>query len=86
MGLFLTGIGQRVPVYYLTMLFPFPYGWVVVMCKANPKWLSAIAATQLAISVTFLGFIHHQGGIPDGKYCMAYHLQHYSTPNTDMMK
>ena len=86
MGLFLTGIGQRVPVYYLTILFPLPYIWVVVMCKANPKWLSAIAATQLAISVTFLGFIHHQGGIPDGKYGTAYHLQHYSTPNADMMK
>ena len=86
MGLFLTGIGQRVPVYYLTILFPFPYLWVVVMCKSNPKWLSAIAATQLAISVTFLGFIHHQGGIPDGKYGTAYHLQHYVTPNTDMMK
>ena len=86
MGLFLTGIGQRVPVYYLTMLFPFPYLWVVVMCQSNPKWLSAIAATQLAISVTFLGFIHHQGGIPDGKYGTAYHLQHYATPNPDRVK
>ena len=86
MGLFLTGIGQRVPVYYLTMLFPLPYLWVVVMCESNSKWLSAIAATQLASSVTFLGFIHHQGGIPDGKYGTAYHLQHYVTPNTDMIK
>ena len=85
MGLFLTGIGQRVPVYYLTVLFPFPYVWVVVMCKSNPKWLSAIAATQLAISLTFLVFIHQQGGIPDGKYGTAYHLQRKSPPNADRM-
>jgi hypothetical protein len=77
MGLFLTGIGQRVPVYYLTMLFPFPYLWVVVMVRANPKLLSAIVALQLAISITFLGFIHQQGGIAEGKYGTAYHLQTY---------
>jgi hypothetical protein len=77
MGLFLTGIGQRVPVYYLTMLFPWPYLWVVVMSRSKPNWLSAIVALQLAISITFLGFIHQQGGIADGKYGRAYHLQSY---------
>jgi hypothetical protein len=73
----LTGIGQRVPVYYLTMLFPLPYLWVVLMCKANPRWLGAIVVLQLAIAVTFLGFIHQQGGIADGLYGPTYRLQHY---------
>jgi hypothetical protein len=77
MGLLLTGIGQRVPVYYLTMLFPFPYLWVVVISKANPRWLSAMIALQLAISMTFLGFIHQQGGIADGTYGTVYRLQNY---------
>jgi hypothetical protein len=77
MGGLLTGIGQRVPVYYLTMLFPLPYLWVVLMCKANPRWLGAIVVLQLAIAVTFLGFIHQQGGIADGLYGPAYWLQHY---------
>jgi hypothetical protein len=77
MGLLLTGIGQRVPVYYLTMLFPLPYLWVVVISKANPRWLSVIIALQLVISITFLGFIHQQGGIADGTYGTVYRLQHY---------
>jgi hypothetical protein len=77
MGLWLTGMGQRVPVYYLTMLFPLPYLWVAVICKANPRWLGAIIVLQLAISMTFLGFIHQQGGIADGTYGPAYRLQNY---------
>jgi hypothetical protein len=77
MGLLLTGIGQRVPVYYLTMLFPFPYVWVAVMMRSKANWLSAIVAAQLVISMTFLGFIHQQGGIADGKYGPVYHLQNY---------
>lgn len=77
MGGLLTGIGQRVPVYYLTMLFPFPYLWVAVIGKANPRWLGAIVGLQLAIAIVFLGFIHQQGGIADGIYGPAYWLQNY---------
>ncbi len=77
MGLLMTGVGLRVPVYYLNGLFPFLQIWVAFLYRDKPRVLAMIALAQLLISLVFLTYVHLHGGIPQADYGTAYYLQDY---------
>ncbi|MBS2033263.1 MAG: hypothetical protein JST54_35645 [Deltaproteobacteria bacterium] len=75
-GTLLTVGGVYVHRHYLHITFPFE-GLLLALLALNyaPKprlWLAAIVIAQLGLSVTFLDYIHTNGGAPGGDYGRAY--------------
>ena len=78
-GLLMTLTGIYVHSYYMPVVYPFVYYWLArVACAGGirgQRLLALIAACQLAISVSFLNFIHLNHGAPGADYGVGYQWQ-----------
>ncbi|HXX67845.1 MAG TPA: hypothetical protein VEK07_11715 [Polyangiaceae bacterium] len=78
-GLLLTATGLYVWRHYLIVTFPLE--WTTLACVAlasvrRPRrWLAALWTAQLALSLTFLGYIHEHHGAVQGDYGRAFQWQ-----------
>lgn len=78
-GIVLTLTGLSVLRHY--MIVTFPLEWTMLACAAlacvrNPRrWLAVLWTAQLALTLTFLGYIHEHHGAPRGDYGRAYEWQ-----------
>jgi len=75
-GVLLTIFSVYVHRHYLIVTYPFEGLFLALLAlKYAPKprlWLAAIVLMQLGLSVTFLDYIHTNGGAPGGDYGRAY--------------
>ena len=76
-GIIFTLSGFHIPTHYLIILFPFPFIWLCLLFIQRKKMLFLIIICQLAISISFLNFIHTNGGAILGDYGTVYRLQNY---------
>ncbi|MEB3294885.1 MAG: hypothetical protein VKJ24_17145 [Synechococcales bacterium] len=65
----------RVPAHYLIILFPWLYLWVASLWHDRPKILTLITVLQLSLSLTYLLYVHLQGGVPGGNFGWSYQYQ-----------
>jgi hypothetical protein len=69
---------MNVVPYYIPIVFPFQYLWLAKLYEHREKVIVSMIAAQLAISLTFLTFIHTSGGFeyPTSDYGKTYRMQH----------
>ncbi|MGB0560440.1 MAG: hypothetical protein ACPGVO_01375 [Spirulinaceae cyanobacterium] len=73
-GVFTLTATNVVP-YYIPIVFPFPFLWLARTYCERTRWLVVIVLAQLLISLTFLNFIHVNGGCTDCDYGRTYRVQ-----------
>jgi hypothetical protein len=64
--------------YYLLVAFPIIQLWVTLLAlqfQQGKKVLLLLFACQLILSLTFLDYIHVNGGAPQGDYGVSYGQQ-----------
>jgi hypothetical protein len=74
-GLLLTAAGVQVYAHYLIVWSPLLHVLAVWLVFRHRPLLLALCAGQLALTASFLLFIHQQGGVPDSDYGTAYRSQ-----------
>jgi hypothetical protein len=85
-GLLLTATALPFYRHYLILTFPLMYVWTAYLlldCCTNLRWelparraaLAMLCGVQLALTVTFLHYIHTRGGAERGDYGRTYQAQ-----------
>lgn len=85
-GILLTLPGMKFYRHYLLVAFPFLYVWaahIMLTCWSDSRkekrlrraGLALLCAAQLLITISFLGYIHVNGGAKQGDYWMTYQAQ-----------
>ncbi len=75
MGMLLTLTGLNLHAHYLIALYPILFLLIPYCYPGRNRSLTLILLLQLFISVTFLIFIHRNGGAPNGDYGKSYKVQ-----------
>ncbi len=85
-GILLTLCGVRIHRHYLLVSFPLEFLWLARMAlppapcprdvqRQGRAALAALVVLELALSASFLGYLHVNGGAPRGDYGIAYGAQ-----------
>lgn len=77
-GILMTFSCFKINQHYLIMTFPLEWVWLSRLGIGDPqgsRWLLAIWTAQLLISISFLGYVHVNHGVPMGDYGTAYQFQ-----------
>lgn len=78
-GSLMTLAGIDVVSFYLLITFPFPYYWLSVLACQGRRWgqalLAALIVCQLALTASFLTFIHANHGADGADYGVGYQWQ-----------
>jgi hypothetical protein len=74
-GLMLHGLGVKFHPHYLIVLSPLLQVFTAWVFSLRARWLWWLCSLQCFVTITFLWFIHVNGGAPHGDYGIAYRAQ-----------
>jgi 4-amino-4-deoxy-L-arabinose transferase-like glycosyltransferase len=78
MGILLSLTGLSIHRHYLIIAFPLPWVWLALLLQRGRnarRWLGLVVAAQFFLTVSFLIYIHQNGGAKTGDYGTVYRLQ-----------
>ncbi|MCC7500918.1 MAG: hypothetical protein IT229_00215, partial [Flavobacteriales bacterium] len=75
LGVFLPLSGATIYQHYLICAFPFPFIFLAKLLQARPRILLGLAITQLALTASFMLYIHFVGATVESDYGVAYGVQ-----------
>lgn len=80
LGVFLPLSGATIYQHYLICAFPFPFIFLAKLLHARSRVLLGLAITQLALTVSFMLYIHYVGATEQSDYGITYRAQQATTP------
>ena len=80
LGVFLPLSGATIYQHYLICAFPFPFIFLAKLLQPRSRMLMGLAITQLALTVSFMLYIHFVGATVESDYGVTYGAQQIAKP------
>jgi len=75
LGGFFSFLRLNVHGHYLIVAYPWMFFWLVLLFQGRKRLFSLFISANLFVSLYFVGYVHIEGGIPEGDYGVSYRLK-----------